>query len=83
MPLTDFPSLCEFYLLPGGQSNHRFLPVGAAAEISSAFPLFLTCILSRVNTHHSLSKKLFDRLLDLQFVCAGIDPENILIMFFT
>src|SRR6516162_611251 len=83
MPWSDFPSLRKFDLLTGGESNDCFLPVGAAAEIGSAFPLFLTRILAGVDAHHPLSKKLFDRLLNLQFVCARIDPENVLIMFFT
>ena len=75
--------MIEINLLPGRESNDRFLPVRPAAKISTALTLFLARVLDCIDAHNPFSKQLFDCFFDLQFVCARIDPENILIMFFT
>src|SRR5258708_6910067 len=81
MPLSVTP-LSQFDFFPLCEGHHCLLPVSFAAEICAAFSLLFARVLGGVNPHNFLSKQLFDRLLDLDFVGMRRHPKHVLIVPF-
>jgi len=66
-------------LLALSKSDDSLFPMGTTAEISSTLALLLSLDLSGVHRADLLLEECLDRVLDLDFVRSGSNPENVLV----